>query len=94
MAIKKDEFLNLFDKTGKKVKTGEKGEDTISIDGMKVGDKVAQGDFTVGIQADGEDSSHKVVAVPGFTAKKPTTTTTTSTTSTTTTTKKPEDPKE
>jgi len=92
MPIKNDEFLNLFDKTGKKIKTGELGNDTIEIDGLSKGDKVSQGDYTVGIQNEHEDNSHVVFGVPGFSAVAPTTTTTTTkptTTSTTTTTVAP-----
>ena len=93
MTIKNDEFLNLFDKTGKKIKTGELGNDTIEIDGLSKGDKVSQGDYTVGIQNEHEDKSHAVFGVPGFSAVAPTTTSTTTTTvaptTTTTTTTKP-----
>ncbi len=95
MSIKNDEFLNLFDKTGKKIKTGELGNDTIEIDGLSKGDKVSQGDYTVGIQNEHEDKSHAVFGVPGFSAVAPTTTSTTTTTeapkttSTTTTTVAP-----
>ena len=93
MTIKNDEFLNLFDKTGKKIKTGELGNDTIEIDGLSKGDVVSQGDYTVGIQNEHEDNSHAVFGVPGFSAVAPTTTSTTTTTvaptTTTTTTTKP-----
>lgn len=72
MVIQKDEFLNLFDKDGKKIKTGDEGVDTITIDGIKDSEKVNQGDYTVGIQSKGEASSHKVVSVPGFVGGKDT----------------------
>ena len=71
MPIKNDEFLNLFDKTGKKIKTGELGNDNIEIDGLSKGDKVSQGDYTVGIQSEHEDNSHAVFGVPGFSAVSP-----------------------
>lgn len=71
MSIKNDEFLNLFDKTGKKIKTGELGNDTIEIDGLSKGDKVSQGDYTVGIQNEHEDNSHVVFGVPDFSAVAP-----------------------
>ena len=95
--IKDTEHLVLF-KGSNQIKEGANGVDTISINGLTKGDKVATGDYIVGVKDEGSTSAKTVLSVPAFTvgtgqeetttttsttAKPTTTSTTTSTTSTT-----------
>ena len=83
--IKDTEHLVLF-KGSDQIKEGTNGVDTISITGLTKGDKVATGDYVVGIKDEGATSAKTVLSVPAFTVGTGQSTTTT----TTTTTKKPE----
>ena len=86
--IKDTEHLVLF-KGSDQIKEGTNGVDTISITGLTKGDKVATGDYVVGIKDEGATSAKTVLSVPAFTVGTGQSTTTTTTTSTTSTTAKP-----
>lgn len=86
--IKDTEHLVLF-KGSDQIKEGANGVDTISITGLTKGDKVATGDYVVGIKDEGATSAKIVLSVPAFTVGTGQSTTTTTTTSTTSTTAKP-----
>lgn len=82
--IKDTEHLVLF-KGSDQIKEGANGVDTISITGLTKGDKVATGDYIVGVKDEGATSAKTVLSVPAFTVGtgQDATTTTTTTTSTT-----------
>lgn len=67
MADRTNQILTVYDKTGKAVFTGEKGETSVAITGLAAGTEAAVGDYQVTYKDVTTNVESEKVDIPGFT---------------------------